>query len=92
METIQIIRELWRIEENYHILDVTMKKDHHARKENTALVWAIVKRLGLNKLLRSRRKESIYGVMNNSLSCIWHLFAQFHPKYPQYAEYFDFNK
>ena len=95
-EAIQIIREHWGIEENHHILDVTMKEDHHqARKENAALVWAIMKRLGLNELLRSRGKESIYGAMNYSHSCIWHLFAQltqFHLKYPQYAKYFGFNK
>ena len=95
-EAIRIIREHWGIEENHHILDVTMKEDYHqARKENAAIVWAIMKRLGLNELLRSRGKESIYGAMNYCHSCIWHLFAQltqFHLKYPQYAKYFDFNK
>ena len=95
-EAIQIIREHWGIEENHYILDVTMKEDHHqARKDNAALVWAIMKRLGLNELFRSRGKESISGAMNYSHSCIWNLFAQltqFHHKYPQYAKYFDFNK
>ena len=93
---IQIIREHWGIEENHNILDVTMGEDHHqARKDNAALVWAIMKRLGLNELFRSRGKEPISGAMNYSHSCIWHLFAQltqFHKKYPQYAKHFDFKK
>ena len=95
-EEIQIIQEHWGIEENHHILEVVMKEDHHqAHKDNAALVLAIMKQLGLNKLLRSRRKESISGAINYSHSCIWNLFVQlthFQLKYPQYAKYFDFNK
>ena len=94
-EAIKIIRSHWGIEENHYLLDVDMKEDHHqARKDNAPFVWAIMKRLGLNELFRSRGKEPISGAMNYSQGCIWHLFAQltqFHLKYPKYAKYFDFK-
>ena len=94
-EAIATIRNHWGIEENHQILDVDMREDaHQARKGNAALNWAIIKRLVLNELMRSRTKEPISGAMTYSQGCIWNLLAQltqFHLKYPKYAKYFDFQ-
>ena len=94
-ESTQISRGHWGIEQNHHLLDVAMKEDHHqARKNNAAMNWTINNRLSLNELHRSRGHEPISGVQRYGDGNILNLFAQltqFHKKYPDDAEFFDFK-